>query len=46
MTYTIDKILSYRKINGTMYAVVSWKGFLTLTLEPYDDIKYIFRKSI
>ena len=46
MTYIIDKILSYRKINDTMYAVVSWKGFLTLTLEPYDNIKYIFRKSI
>ena len=44
MTYTIAKILGTRRINGTLYAVVSWKGFLTLTLEPYDDIMYIFRK--
>ena len=46
MTYIIDKILSYRRINGTIYAVVSWKDFLTLTLEPYEDIKYILEKSI
>ena len=36
--YDIDDLIDIKTIRGKKYILVRWKGFITPTLEPYENI--------
>ncbi len=36
--YEVDELIDIRNIRGKKYILVRWKGFITPTLEPYENI--------